>query len=81
MRITVNLATKPFADLGPALKRLRMAMGALAIVAIALGIALHFLHNQAEAARSRERSLDASIAKVNQERQQAQVMMLNPAVQ
>jgi type IV pilus assembly protein PilN len=78
MRITVNLATKPFADLGPALRRLRLAMGALAIVAIALGIALHFLHNQAEAARSRERSLDASIARVNQERQQAQVMMQQP---
>jgi type IV pilus assembly protein PilN len=78
MRITVNLATKPFADLGPTLRRLRMAMGALAIIALALGIALHFLHSQAEAARARAHSLDGSIAKVNQERQQAQVMMQQP---
>jgi len=78
MRITVNLATKPFADIGPAIKRLRMAMGALAIIAIALWVALHFLHNQAEAARARAHSLDGSIAKVNQERQQAQVMMQQP---
>lgn len=78
MRITVNLATRPFADLGPALKRLRMGMGALAIIGVALAIALHFLHNQAEAARAREHSLDSAIAKVNQERQQAQVMMQQP---
>ncbi|UWZ83046.1 fimbrial assembly protein [Occallatibacter riparius] len=78
MRITVNLATKPFADLGPILRRLRMAMGALAIVALALGIALHFLHSQAEAARARAHSLDGSIARINQERQQAQVMMQQP---
>ena len=78
MRITVNLATKPFADIGPAIKRLRMALGALAIIAIALWVALHFLHNQAEAARARAHSLDSSIAKVNQERQQAQVMMQQP---
>lgn len=78
MRIAVNLATKPFADLGPALKRLRMGMGALALIAIALGVALHFLHNRAQAARAREHSLDNAIAKVNQERQQAQVMMRQP---
>ena len=78
MRINVNLATKPFADLGPMLRRLRMAMGALAIIALALGIALHFLHSQAEAARARAHSLDGSIAKINQERQQAQVMMQQP---
>jgi type IV pilus assembly protein PilN len=78
MRITTNLATRPFADLGPALKRLRIGMGSLAIVAIALGIALHFLHSQAEAARAREHSLDGAIAKVNQERQQAQIMMQQP---
>ena len=78
MRIAVNLATKPFADLGPALKRLRIGMGTLALVAIALGLALHFMHNQAEAARAREHALDSSIAKINQERQQAQVMVHQP---
>jgi type IV pilus assembly protein PilN len=37
MRITLNLATRPFADLGPAIKRLRIAMAVLAVVAIGLG--------------------------------------------
>jgi type IV pilus assembly protein PilN len=78
MRIAVNLATKPFADLGPALKRLRIGMGALALIAIMLGVALHFLHSQAEAARAREHSLDGSIARINLERQQAQMTMHEP---
>ena len=31
MRVTLNLATRPFADLGPAIKRLRIGMGVLAL--------------------------------------------------
>jgi type IV pilus assembly protein PilN len=78
MRIAVNLATRPFADLGPTLRRLRIGMGALAIIAIALGVALHFLHHRAEAARAREHLLDGALAKVSGERQQAQAMMRQP---
>jgi type IV pilus assembly protein PilN len=78
MRIAINLATRPFSDLGPALKRLRIAMGALALVAIGLGVGLHFMHNKAEAVRAREHSVDGAIAKVNQERQSYQSMMRQP---
>jgi type IV pilus assembly protein PilN len=79
MRISVNLATRPFADMGPLRRRLRIGIGALALIAIALGVNLYFTHNQAEAARSRERTLDNSIAKINQERQNYQVMVQQPA--
>ena len=51
MRITINLATRPFADLGPILKRLRIAMIVFAAVCIGLGFGLHALHSKAEAAR------------------------------
>lgn len=78
MRISINLATRPFADIGPALKRLRIAMAVLAVLAIGLGLGLHALHNKAEAARAREHSLDASIARVTQERQGYQSLMLQP---
>ena len=44
MRITLNLATRPFADLGPAIKRLRIAMGVLAFISILLGFGLQRLH-------------------------------------
>jgi len=41
MRITINLASRPFADLGPALKRVRIAMGVLALASILFGLGLH----------------------------------------
>jgi type IV pilus assembly protein PilN len=78
MRISLNLATRPFADLGPVLKRLRMSMGILALVAIALALGLHAVHNKADEARQREHSLDAQIARITQERQDYQALMNRP---
>ena len=78
MRIAINLATRPFADLGPALKRLRIGMGILALVAIAFGLGLHAVHNQAEQARQRERTVDSQINRLTRERQGYQEMMNRP---
>jgi type IV pilus assembly protein PilN len=78
MRITINLATRPFTDLGPALKRLRIGMGVLALAAIALGLGLHTLHEKAEEARARDHSLDGQVASVTQERQSYQDLMHRP---
>jgi len=78
MRITLNLATRPFADYGPALKRLRIGMGILALVAVCLLLGLRALHQKAEQARAREHSLDGDIARVNAERQGYQAMMQQP---
>jgi type IV pilus assembly protein PilN len=78
MRITLNLATRPFADLAPALKRLRISMGILAVIAIALVLGLRAVHHKAEEARQREHSLDGQIASINQERQGYQAMMQRP---
>ncbi len=50
MRISVNLATKPFVELRPLYARLRLAMGALAVLAVGLGIWLHFLNAKAAVA-------------------------------
>jgi type IV pilus assembly protein PilN len=78
MNIKINLATRPFTDLGPIFKRLRVAMVIFAVVSIGLGFGLHFLHAKAEAARAREHSLDAQIARINSERQGYRVMMQQP---
>jgi type IV pilus assembly protein PilN len=78
MRITLNLASRPFADLGPAIKRLRIAMGVLAFLAILLGIGLHAIHRKAEAARARDHSLDGQIARITQERESYQALMRQP---
>jgi type IV pilus assembly protein PilN len=78
MRVTLNLATRPFADLGPAIKRLRIGMGILAALAIALLLGLRALHQKAEEARARDHSLDAQIAQVTAERANYQAMMRRP---
>jgi type IV pilus assembly protein PilN len=78
VHIKLNLATRPFADLGPALQRLRLGMGALGLIAIALGVALHFMHSQANAVRASESVLDTSISRVNQEREGYMNMVRQP---
>ena len=79
MRITLNLATRPFADLGPAKKRLRIAMAVLAVTALGLAQGLHSLHKKAEQARAHAHSLDKDIAQITQERQTYMAMMRKPA--
>ncbi|HUA97850.1 MAG TPA: hypothetical protein VMA34_05950 [Terracidiphilus sp.] len=79
MRISLNLATRPFADQGPILKRLRIGMGVLAVVSGALVFGLHALHNKAEAARARAHSLDGAIAQAAGEKQGYIDMMKEPS--
>jgi len=49
VKITLNLATRPYADQGPALKRLRIGMAALAVVLI--GLVFGLLHDSAHYTR------------------------------
>jgi type IV pilus assembly protein PilN len=78
MRITLNLASRPFADLGPAIKRLRIAIAALAVVAIGMGLGLHAFDQKAKQARERDHSLDGQIAGIAKERKGYQDMMRRP---
>jgi type IV pilus assembly protein PilN len=79
MRITLNLATRPFADLGPAIKRLRIAMGILLLIGGVLVLGLRAFDKKAEAARARDHSLDGQIARIAKERQGYQDLMRQPA--
>jgi type IV pilus assembly protein PilN len=78
MRVSINLASRPFADLAPALKSLRIAIGALAAAALVLAIGLHAVHHKAEEARAREHALDGKIAQIRQERQGYENLMRQP---
>jgi type IV pilus assembly protein PilN len=79
MLITLNLATRPFVNVGPILKQLRMVMAVLALAAIGLVLSLRAFHGQAEAARARYQSIEGQIARVKQERQGYQDAMRQPA--
>ena len=78
MRVSINLATRPFADLGPALKRLRIGMAVLAVLSGAFALGINLLGSKAEAARQRERVLDRAVAQVDQERQGYQSQLHQP---
>ena len=78
MRISLNLATRPFADLGPAIKRLRIAMGILLLIVIGLVLGLRALDKKAEAARARDHSLDGQIAQIEKERDDYRALMREP---
>lgn len=79
MRISLNLATRPFADVGPAMKRLRIAMGVLLLITVGLLLGLRHFEKNAEIARARDHSLDAQIAQITRERQSYQELMRQPA--
>ena len=78
MRVSINLATKPFANLGPTLHRLRIAMGSLAVIILGLWIGLHLLHGRADKVRAQERTLDVDINRYNQEQQQYRGLVAQP---
>jgi type IV pilus assembly protein PilN len=79
MRITLNLATRPYADLKPALKRLRIAMAVLVVMGLGLLLGLRAFHQKAEEARSTEQRVQSQIDAINRERQGYQELMRQPA--
>lgn len=79
MKITLNLATRPYADQGPALKRLRIGMAALAVILILLGLGLMHFHQRALRMAAQEAVVDQSIANIQHEQRGYQVQMQQPA--
>ena len=78
MRISINLATRPFIELRPLFARLRLAMAALALLAIGLGIGLYFLSARARTAEAQMDELKRQTAAFQQERQTNETRMLQP---
>lgn len=78
MRISLNLATRPYADLGPALKRLRIAMASLAVLSLLFGLGIYALDRRARDARVRYHSLDGAILRINSERRGYMTLMHHP---
>jgi len=78
MRISVNLATRPFVELRPLFARLRIAMVALALVAIGLGIGLHQLNAKAKIATAQMDLLKARTVALQHERASNEARMRQP---
>ena len=78
MRISVNLATRPFVELRPLYARLRLAMVALTVLAAGLAIGLHFLNAKAAVAASQMDALKAKTVHFQQERAGNEARMRQP---
>lgn len=78
MRISVNLATRPFIELRPLLARLRIGMLALLLAALALGLGLHALNGKAAVARAHMEELKSRTATFQNERQRDEARMRQP---
>jgi len=68
MRIRVNLASRPFIELRPFFLRLRIIMGALAVVALGLLIGTHFINKKLIVARTQMDQLLAATQKAQNEK-------------
>jgi type IV pilus assembly protein PilN len=79
MRITLNLASRPFVELRPVYQRLRVFMLALVLLAGLLGALLHFESRKAEAARAHVDTLHHNIESLEQRQRNYQALMRQPA--
>jgi type IV pilus assembly protein PilN len=78
MNISLNLATRPYIDLRPALKHLRIGIAVLAALSLILCLGLRTFHQKAEQARAAELQVQRQINSISQERQGYQAMMRQP---
>ncbi|HEX4650379.1 MAG TPA: PilN domain-containing protein [Granulicella sp.] len=62
MKISVNLATRPFVELRPLYAKLRLGMVALALIAIGVGLVLHVETARAKVAKAQMDALKAQTA-------------------
>lgn len=78
MRITVNLATRPFVELKPVYQRLRIWMGALLILAIPLWFLARVEQKKADVATARVRGMQATTQQLRRQQQSYQALMRQP---
>jgi type IV pilus assembly protein PilN len=78
MRISVNLATRPFIELRPLFARLRLAMAALTLLAVVLGVGLHVLSQRAKVASAQMDALKGQTTAIVSERQSNEQRMQQP---
>jgi len=79
MRISVNLASRPFVELRPFFARLRIVMAVLAVIAIGLGVALHFERQKVTIAEEEMAKVHRRTVAAQEEKRQNEARMRLPA--
>ncbi len=78
MRIQLNLATRPFVELGPLYLRLRILIILLAVIAVPLWILLATEKRKASEAQARLNAVEQRIQAIESQRQAFQAQMREP---
>jgi type IV pilus assembly protein PilN len=79
MRISVNLASRPFVELRPFFARLRILMVILALVAIGLGVGMHFEQQKLTVAEEAMAKVHRGTVAAQTEKRQNEARMQQPA--
>jgi type IV pilus assembly protein PilN len=78
MRITVNLATRPFIELRPIFLRLRIFMAVLGVLAVGALVASHILQKKLDAAEARINAVHTKVAAAQDEKRKNEQRMREP---
>ena len=78
MRISVNLASRPFVEIRPLLARLRLLMLGLTVLALGLGVWLHSLSARVQAAQARIDAVRAQTVALQRQRSANEARMRQP---
>lgn len=79
MRVQINLATRPYVELERLLRQLRIALGVLALLAVALGIWLHSMTARAAEQQRQLARLNAQADELGRERAANEARLRQPA--
>ncbi len=78
MRVTINLATRPYVELDRLLRQLRLAIGVLALLAVGLSIWLHTAKAQAAQQQRQLVALNAQADALDRERASNEARLRQP---
>ncbi len=78
MKITVNLATRPFIELRPIFLRLRIFMAVLAVVAVGALLTSHILQRRLDAAQAQINAVHAQVVAAQDEKRRNEQRMREP---
>jgi type IV pilus assembly protein PilN len=78
MRVSLNLASRPYVELRPLYKRLRLLIGALAVLAFACWFVLRTEYVRAQDAQARVDAIQAEVNRMQDEQRRDQAEMQQP---
>ncbi len=78
MKITLNLASKPYVDVRSIIKQLRILMGILLVLALPLWLLQRSEQKKAQAATARVRAVEDNVQRLRKQQQSYQELMRQP---